>query len=141
MDIEAIKKQWNLKDPLTGQFPISPEDIDVSNHFFDSFEHMETEVSAWWLVRFAQHRGQGWTPFTDTEINMFYRDQGTSKQRNFRFNRLVRPEMVSPNLARAFAGFVDTKVPKGGGWIIQSDDGLYHFTPDVIIRCFRSSLR
>jgi len=57
---------------VDGEFEIKPQDIDASKHFFDAFDHCETEVSAGWLVRFAQQRGQGWAPFTFDEINAFY---------------------------------------------------------------------
>jgi hypothetical protein len=97
---------------------------------------METEVSAGWVVRFLQERGLGWAPFTYEEINAFY---GRKFKGGFGFNRLVNPEMVPPSLVRAFAGYIDPRVPVGGGWIVLGDDKKYCVTADFIERCFKSS--
>lgn len=116
-------------------FEIQPEDIDAENHFFDAFDNYETEISASWIVRFLQQRGAGWVSFTYDEINTFY---SQNFKHGFRFNRLVDPEMISPSLAREFAGHVDPKIPKGGGWIVLFD-GSYYITSDFIKRCHKSS--
>jgi len=116
-------------------FPIQPDSIDASQHLFGSFDNMETEASAGWIIRFLQERKQGWAPFTFEDINGFYARKHSHK---FRFNRLVEPEMVPPSLARAFAGHHDPRIPVGGGWIILRD-GTYYLTPEFINRCHRSS--
>ena len=118
-------------------FPIKPEHIDASNHMYESFNHMETEVSAGWIVRFMQSRGTGWTPFTFVEINEFY--SKVFPDEKFSFNRLVGAEMIPPSLVRAFAGHCDPLIPAGGGWIILGDDKKYYVTDDFVTRCFKSS--
>ena len=116
-------------------FPIKPEHIDASQHLFNAFDHSETEVSAGWIIRFLQHRGQGWAPFTDKEINAFY---ARKYKHSFGFNRLVNPQMIPPSLIRAFEGYNDIPIPAGGGWLIKGDDGKYYITVDFVARCFKS---
>jgi hypothetical protein len=117
-------------------FPIQPRHIGVDRHLFNSFDHYETEISAKWLIRFAQDRDRGWEPFTYKEIDGFY---ARTIKDGFTFNRLVEAEMVPPSLVRAFAGYHDPKVPRGGGWIIKGDDDRYYFTVDFVARCFQSN--
>lgn len=117
------------------QYPIQPQDIDASRHFSDAFDHMETEISAGWVIRFLQERGLGWEPFTREQIEAFY---SKKHQDGFLFNRLVEPEMVPPSLARGFSGHFDARVPVGGGWIVL-EDGKYCVTNDFIMRCHKSS--
>lgn len=114
---------------------IRPEQIDCTRHFFDAFDNMETEISAKWIVKFAQARARGWAPFSYEDINGFY--SRTIKD-GYRFNRLVNPEMVPPSLARAFAGIIEPRVPVGGGWIVKIDE-LYYITDEFVRRCFKSS--
>lgn len=115
--------------------PIQPDNIDASRHLFNSFDNLETETSAAWIIRFIQERKRGWAPFTLEDIERFY---ARKHKDGFRFNRLVEPEMVPPSLARAFAGYHDPKIPVGGGWIILRD-GRYHVTEEFIRRCNKSS--
>ena len=91
-------------------FPVQPENIDASKHFFDAFDNAETEVSAGWIIRYLQEREEGWAPFTYEEIDAFY---ARKYQHGFRFNRLVDPEMIPPSLVRAFAGHIDPLIPAG----------------------------
>jgi hypothetical protein len=121
----------------TGEgYPIQPKDIDTSRHFFDEFGHNETEVSANWVIRFLQERGRSWEPFTYEDINSFYSRKFSD---GFSFNRLVEPEMVPPSLARAFAGYRDSLVPEGGGWIVLADTHQYFVTDEFINRCHKAS--
>jgi hypothetical protein len=117
-------------------FHIQPEDIDASKHLFGAFGNAETEISAGWIVRFLQVRGQGWVPFSREEIEAFYAQY---QKDGFTFNRLIEPEFVPPNLARAFAGFHDTPIPEGGGWIMVGTDEKYRVTDDFVECCYRSS--
>jgi hypothetical protein len=122
-----------LKNPET--FPIQPGDIDASKCLGDSFDHMETEISATWLVRFAQARDKSWEPFSYEEISNFY----SKRQRgNFLFNRLVDPGMLPPSPSRQFVGHLDQPVPVGGGWIVKGNDDKYYFTDDFVRRCLES---
>ncbi len=105
-----------------------PEDIDASAHLWGAFAHCETEVSAGWLVRFAQERGNGWEPFTYADINAFYERGG--KLKGFTLNRLAEP---------GTAFYIKRgNVLEGGGWITKDGD-TYSFTPDFIVRCHKSS--
>lgn len=125
---------------LNGQenFKVQPDDIDASTrHLWNAFDHSETETSAGWIIRFLQERGLGWAPFSHNEIEAYYSKSG--KFTGFSFNRLINPEMVPPSLARAFAGYYDKRIPKGGGWIIKGDDDKYYVTVEFVTRCFSSS--
>lgn len=116
-------------------FPIQPNHIDASDHLWDSFDQLETETSARWIILFMQKRGQSWAPFTYDDINSFYSER---LRDGFTFNRLINPEMVPPSLARALAGHLDERVPVGGGWIILDADNNYYVTDDFVDRCFKS---
>src|SRR5688572_28580841 len=92
-----------LSDPAA--HPIQPHHIDAMQHFWDAFDHHETEVSARYIVGLCQERG-GWLPFTEEEIERFYQKSG---HKNFIFNRLIEPGTAySARLGRFL---------KGGGWI------------------------
>lgn len=76
---------------LTGQLkhPVEPKHIDASRHLWSAFGNQETEVSAGWLVRFAQDRGEGWAPFTYEEIDKYYQERCKNPGGPFTFNRLL----------------------------------------------------
>lgn len=112
----------------TASFPVQPDGIDTSRHFWDAFDHSETEISARWLVRFAQAHGRGWEPFTAEQIEQFYQEESGGKLRNFSFNRLIEPGWSY--------GRPGERELKGGGWIVKNGDLLY-FTPDFVLRCAR----
>ncbi len=116
-------------------FEIQPKDIDASKHLWEAFDHCETEISAGYILRMCQERG-GWFPFTQEEIEEFYRRSGYV---NFHFNRLVEPEEVPLSLARAFAGYREPLMFKGGGWVVFGGDSKYRVTEDFIRRCYKSS--
>jgi len=120
----------------TEDFPIKPKDIDASEHLFGAFGNNETEVSAGWIVRFAQKRNAGWTPFTYEEINGFYSEKLND---GFTFNQLVETEMIPPNLTRAYAGHHDEQNLDCGGWLAkENSNDKYYFTNDFVTRCFKS---
>ena len=69
-----------------------PSDFRSDDHLWDTFSHNETEVSAGWVLRFLQERGDGWRDFTVGEIREFYRcERASVGQRGdgFTFNRLI----------------------------------------------------
>ena len=112
---------------------IRPSDIDTSKHFWDTFGHLETEVSARYIVRFCQERGS-WRAFTFRQINKFYqRSRKTIHGQDFSFNRLVHATHV-----RQFGG---SYTVHGGGWVHLNDNGRYHLTPGFIERCFAATKR
>lgn len=103
--------------PITnGVLTITPEDISLGKHFFDAFGHYESEISASWLVSFAQARGEGWEPFTDADIEQFYAKSGYV---NFSFNRLLTSCQI---LKREIA-----------------EGCVYHFTEEFISRCYKAA--
>lgn len=59
-----------FKDAL--QCPVRPEHLDATQLPSCSFNKIEAEVTAMWVVRFCQARGRGWESFTDPEIEGFY---------------------------------------------------------------------
>lgn len=122
---------------INERFPVQPQHIDASKHFASAFDHMETEISAGWIVRLLQDRGQGWAPFTFEEINAFY---SRWQKDGFIFNRLVDPQMVPERLALAFTeGILALRIPVGGGWIVPGEDKKYYITVEFVTRCFKSS--
>lgn len=100
--------------PEAPNTPILPEHINTSQHFWSAFDHHETEVSANLLVRFVQHRGEGWAPFNDEDINTYYQTS-LGREAMFDFHRLGRM-----------------------GWI-RAESGMYHFTTNFIARCYSSA--
>jgi len=107
--------------------PIQPDDIDTSKHFFDAFGHMETEISAHYIVGLCQQKGS-WGPFTKEEIENFYRSKG--HQEGFSFNALIESKTE-----RLFDGRTHTI---GGEWIIHEGEE-YIITPEFIRQVFKSS--
>lgn len=104
-----------------GELTITPEDIGVQKHFFDAFGKMEMEISARWLVEFAQGRNEGWKSFTDEDINEFYHlwfPKGT-----FDFQGLTDK------------GFI--RVAQKG----HEEGSVYYFTEEFISRCYASASR
>lgn len=70
------------------QCPIRPEHIDASTtrKFMGSiWQNMETEISAYWLVKFAQSR-ESWMPFAMEDFDRFYQETFPGK---FCFNKLT----------------------------------------------------
>jgi len=96
--------------------PITPEMIDATQYFYDAFGHMETEISAGWIVRFCQKRGH-WGPFTRKEINDFYHEK-RSHRGEFWFNRLISE------------GFIASQ---------SGEDGPYEVTFEFVVSCYKSS--
>jgi hypothetical protein len=111
-------------------FEIQPDAIATppGGHFWDAFDHAETEISARYIVRLCKEKG-GWYSFTLEEIEEFYNKSG---YQNFSFNRLIHPENA----------FSITKGPylTGGGWIVKKN-GQYFVTDEFIRRCHESAPR
>ncbi len=96
-----------------------PHDINTRQHFWGAFERSEREVSAKWLVRFAQEKedqGELWPSFTRIDIEEFYNRKLDDKKFSvFYFNGL------------------DERYH-----IIKKGD-VYSFTSQFIERCHKSS--
>lgn len=98
---------------------ITPHDIATpkGGHFWGAFDNCETEISARWIVRFCQERGD-WSPFTLADIEEFYNRGG---YQNFRFNWLLDEHR---------------------GWLVIRDEGTertYQVTNDFIYRCYKAA--
>jgi hypothetical protein len=117
--------------PITdGVLTITPDDIKITRHLFDAFDHYETETSAQWLVEFAQARGEGWKPFTYADIDAFYGKKGYA---DFGFNKLIDKGFIVLMKAGSI-GFEKTA-------FVGYTKDVYHFTEDFISRCYRSATR
>jgi len=99
------------------QCPIKPEHIDASRNFMGTiWQNMETEVSANWLVRFAQKR-DSWAPFTRSEIESFYHEQFPGQR--FWFNHLTHDDHIK---------------------LLEEDgDATFAFTIEFVAACFMAS--
>lgn len=109
------------------QHHIRPSDITADGHLWDAFDHYETEVSARYIVRMCQQRGN-WQPFTQEDIEAVYQAAGF---KGFTFNRLIEPQMKSRSL-------YDKPIPRGGGWIVKGD-GRYFITVEFVNRVLHST--
>ena len=168
-NVTSIKKQITKKGLMPkhiiidgSKFPIQPKDIHIGKgfeHFSDAFDNMETEASAYYVVRLCQKLG-GWIPFTLEQIEEVYREAG---HKGFTFNRLVESEAVLAHPAEVFGQIAEhaslcrnmnpvmaslsyamshgkaETVDKGGGWIVMGTDNKYNVTDDFVTRCFKSS--
>jgi len=103
---------------------ITPGMIDSTKHFFDTFGHTETEISARWIVRLAQDKGH-WGPFTVSELQDFYESKGRSEE--FYFNKLA-------DLTKGWLT-VEGNVSFYGG----EDTATFAPTADFILRCHKAS--
>ncbi len=54
---------------------IEPLDINTNNHFWDAFGNYEKEISANWIVKFCQHKGD-FAPFTYERLNEWAKENG-----------------------------------------------------------------
>ncbi len=82
---EFPQTPWQaLRKRLTGKYqlhPIQPEMIRVDEHFWNTFDNTEAEITAYWLVRFAQSV-KCWSSFNQERIDKFYKH-------SFQFNGLI----------------------------------------------------
>jgi hypothetical protein len=67
--------------------PIRPSDIDVTRHFWNAFDHCETEISARLICKFMQEHGDEWRPFTLAELSERFKER-------FCLNRLDRRDIL-----------------------------------------------
>lgn len=118
-----------MTTPIT---PITPNHINTKNHFWDSFGHNETEISANWIVRFCQERGEGWQPFSREDIDEFYQRKYPGKR--FGFNRLLGGSYKHMT-AQSFP-YGETRQTDA---YILGQDGKYIITFDFVVKCYASS--
>lgn len=115
---------------------INPNDINRQQHFWDTFDNNETEISADWIVRFCQQRGGGWENFTYDEINGYYQQRLRIKkpnfQGNFSFNRLTGESYTHVSIH-------GNSIRRDPPVIIDNGDGSYTITSDFIERCYKAS--
>jgi hypothetical protein len=82
---------------------IKPSNIRIDDHYWSTFGHSETEVSARWIIMFLRAREfvtsqettgtQFWEPFTLSDLESFYQYL-RGKPETFHFNRLT-PRFIS----------------------------------------------
>lgn len=118
------EKTVRIKDKILSA--ISPNDINIKDHFWEAFGNQETEISANWIVRYMQEKGD-WVPFTTEEIRDFQNKTcNVDYQREFYFNNLLECES-------------DGRTIKNGKWIKQNEKGKLEVTADFVYRCYKSS--
>jgi hypothetical protein len=112
---------------IEGDYKITPADIDVTQHFFDSFGNMETEISANWLVRMAQLHGS-WRPFTRDEIQNLYAQKFPHGR--YSFNHLL-------------GEYSNFSIVSGTSYhrldVIVEEDGVYYFTTEFVDKVWMSA--
>lgn len=111
---------------MTEKYSVSPNQIDTSRHPYDSFGNRETEVSAYWIVKFFQAVGS-WRPFTEQEINDFYH-QWRPVTETFCFNRLIEEQIVH--------SITGDRRYEGGGWVVRNADGTLEVTEEFVQRMY-----
>jgi hypothetical protein len=62
-------------EPQDAEYPIRPCHINTQTHFWGAFGNCETEISANWIVRLCQKRGD-WGPFPFSELEALYNERG-----------------------------------------------------------------
>lgn len=73
---------------------IKPENIKTDDHFWNTFDHSETEVSARWIVNFLKARNfcltgdKGWNAFPFAKLESFYHYLLQKPGAIFYFNKL-----------------------------------------------------
>jgi len=102
------------------QFVIRPTDIPLTDHLWNTFDHHETEISARYILKMCQRRGN-WQPFTRADIETVYEASG---HQGFTFNRLIEPGYSYGSRGRVLSG---------GGWIVERD-GMYFITEEFVRR-------
>jgi len=108
---------------------VKPSALNIAkvSHLFGAFDHMETEISARWVVRFCEQSGDTWDDFKRADLVAFYQEKLGANE-TFHFNRLIRP-------GSSFS-IVHGSRPAGGGWLTEIGDKL-RVEPDFVLRCIR----
>ena len=103
----------------------SPDDFQTAEHYWSTFDNCETEISARWVIRFLQNRGEGWAPFSYDEINAFYRTQRSDPRGSFTFNRLVS------GTHRHVTGPWQSEMVKNDAVLVENE-GKYSILPNFL---------
>lgn len=77
--------------------PIRPEHIKADSHFWNSFNNVEAETSARWLVLFCQQRKEGWKPFERNDLEAFVAQKLERQVVLFPFNSLIKKDRLGAN--------------------------------------------
>lgn len=76
------------------KFLVKPENVKTTEHFWDTFGHNETEISARWIVNFLKARNfcligdKGWDDFPFAKLESFYHYLLQQPGATFYFNKL-----------------------------------------------------
>lgn len=120
------------KKPRNQTGRILPEHINTNEHFWNSFGHMETEVSARLIVKLCQKKG-GWTPFTQAELDKM------DASGNFVFNGLDTLDFLIPSDQEAWhanrTGSIEQRHRMAGRIAAMT----FTVTETFIARCYASS--
>lgn len=95
---------------MTPNTPIQPSDINTDRHFSGMLNNFEKENAARCLICFVQERQDGWSPFTQEQL-----DELSYKWKAESFKRML------------------------GDLIKDNEDGSYSFTIDFIAKCYGNS--
>jgi hypothetical protein len=122
-------------------FPIKPSDINAAEYMWDSFDNMETDISAGWIIRLLQEKGNEWVPFTYGELNAYYRKNCKAQNvGNYTFNHLLGEFAVCKRGKRYFER-MDVVVREGDekntGQNIQDTD-VFRVTNQFVFRAYAS---
>jgi hypothetical protein len=113
-----------------------PEHFVLPEHYWDTFGHTQTEISAKWVMRFLQDRGKGWEPFTYDEINNFYNTKRIAsgcEREKFTFNRLLPGKHKHDTTSSFLGGDPEYRPNPGGIEIIEMQgEEVYRVTDDFI---------
>lgn len=128
---DASRRPLNPDIPNRGplaqpNYKVKPSDIEVKEHLWNAFDHNETEISAYWLIKLAQRNGD-WRPFTREDVEAVYSEKFKD---GYTFNLLVERGVGYGRPGERYLW--------GGGWIVLSE-GRYYFTEEFIERCYLST--
>lgn len=106
-------------DITSPDYPLQPQHISIDTGFWwGAFGNIETEISAQWIIRFLQQRGEGWKPFRHSDLEAFY-----TPQDGFLYNNLITEGFVQPER-------------NAEGTPLVSPQCLMSVTHKFIVRCF-----
>lgn len=122
-------------------FPVKPSDINAAEHMWEAFGNTETDVSAGYIVRLMQEKGD-WVPFTYGELNAFYqktcKPSGGGYIENYIFNHLIGP-FEQYNARELWTEHLDVVVPEREHTGRYEDGDVFRVTDEFVFRCYRSA--
>ncbi len=109
---------------------VQPSNIATSGrHFFDAFDHYESEISAHWIIRFLKDRKDGWLQFSYKALNDFYKSKFSEDVDDFSFNNLITRGWI----------IIKREKERGDDFDEAKDNDILSVTDDFIERCYKAS--